>query len=464
MSSRPLCRIGFLAVVVFVGVSVLWSKHSHARDPWYNDMSKHWSEQYVRMLWSEDVADGYVSTRYLRRDSERYRKTTSVFKPDEEATRAHHALLMAKVFRLLPFDNPVPTYKDLPRDYAAYPGKPGYGYVEAAHKAGLLYGKNSNLFRPDAAVFRQDAVASLVKSLGLESYALSLAVKDVNRLLERFKDQKAIDASIRPHMATAARLKIIEGYPDGTFKPTRHMTRAEAATVVYRSCLIRADALPNTFFPGDANAPDNHTDVTLFSLKNSNARAWSLSFRDLGDKIVASFGIAKSGRAGVVEVPQSVTWDGADSKGRVLPHGTYFYQASVVDTQGQVHSSVPKPVTIAERGLRASLSPSSVSYLEVVEVRANTTGWAKQVLATTSTGASIALQPAGTPSSYSNSWVGSFVVSSQVTGFHTVETTAIYDIMEKNQVLTYEVRSETSPSFPDPPSNPLEQVVFTLID
>ena len=156
MFPRPLCTIRLLTVVAVFGLGMFWPKYLHARDPWYSDMPGHWSERYVRVLWSEDVADGYVVTRWFRRDSERYQKTTSTFKPDEGATRAHHALLVAKVFRLLPFDNPVPTFKDVPRNYLAYRGKPGYGYVEAAHAAGFLFSGDNCLFRPDSGVIRWD--------------------------------------------------------------------------------------------------------------------------------------------------------------------------------------------------------------------------------------------------------------------------------------------------------------------
>ena len=68
-------------------------------------------------------------------------------------------------------------------------------------------------------------------------------------------------------MACAVQLGIIEGYEDGRVKPAQHMTRGEAATVVYRSCLIRFSAR-KVSFSTDGDGLDDTVTFDFAYLKN----------------------------------------------------------------------------------------------------------------------------------------------------------------------------------------------------
>src|SRR5690606_25623559 len=44
-----------------------------------------------------------------------------------------------------------------------------------------------------------------------------------------FQDNNSIPAAFRPYINAAVKNNLIKGYPDGTFRPTGTLTRAEAA-------------------------------------------------------------------------------------------------------------------------------------------------------------------------------------------------------------------------------------------
>jgi hypothetical protein len=417
-------------------------------------MSKHWALYYVRVIWTEDVADGYVTS------------FRSSFIPDQPCTRAQYAMMLAKVFRLKPLQDASQTFRDVTRDYYAYPKKRAYDYIEAAALEGFVVGFPGGWFRPNWGISRQDTVLALVRSLGLSAYAASLTPKEVERLLNRYKDWPAIYSEARPSVAAATRLGIIEGYPDGTFKPTRELTRAEAATVIYRSCLIRAEARPALFYP-DGDGFDDWTEVFLYTLKNSNLSAWSLAFTDAGGAQVARFGLGSFlGRPrDRIPAPVSVIWAGVNTEGRSLSPGTYFYQARVRDTAGLIHYSVLKPVSIGIRSLSASLSPQRVNPGDRITVSAETSGYAIGVALTLPGGTITEMDPVLPIPSYTNSWTASFAVRpGQPAGLYQVAVTAAFQGPEKSVIIGYEVvRTGGLPGDFDP-EEALSNVVFVLVD
>ncbi|MGE5542178.1 MAG: gliding motility-associated C-terminal domain-containing protein, partial [Bacillota bacterium] len=175
----------------------------------------------------------------------------------------------------------------------------------------------------------------------------------------------------------AIRFRIVEGYPDGTLKPKRDMSRAEAATVVYRSCMVRADARPPDFSP-DGDGQDDFTSFDIFTLRNRNAVSWGLYITDYyGGAVLKSMGSGGARQA----PPPSVVWDGMSNKGSRLSDGTYYYRARVSDRQDQEFWSVMKPVVISSKSLRGTASPPVVQPGEEVSVTAYTTGLPEAVYA-----------------------------------------------------------------------------------
>jgi hypothetical protein len=336
-------------------------------DPWYTDADIHWSGGYIRILWQEDVTDGVISPT---------NPGISFFYPDSYITRAQFIVLLSKVFGLTPLTPEVPSYPDVPKTYTMLYNKPAWHFIEGALAGGISLVSPGLPFFPDGRTPREDAVAFLVRSLDLEPYAQSLSQAQVNNILRRFVDWQNISLDRRNAMACAVQLGIIEGYEDGRVKPAQHMTRGEAATVVYRSCLIRFSARKVSFSP-DGDGLDDTVTFDFAYLKNRAIESWEAVIAS--DTLIPVYHFNKRQASG--PPPQSVIWDGRDNSGNLLPRGLYHYQAWVRDTRGNLFLSLTRPLYLELHSLSARLSPTKCVDGQTLRVTAETIPAASTVTA-----------------------------------------------------------------------------------
>lgn len=92
-----------------------------------------------------------------------------------------------------------------------------------------IHGRTTTQAAPDADITRAEVAAILYRLLTAE--AKSAYGTNINR----FKDVPA-DAWYGTAVSTLANLGVISGYQDGTFGPSRNITRAELATILARFC------------------------------------------------------------------------------------------------------------------------------------------------------------------------------------------------------------------------------------
>lgn len=358
---RRICRKPFLFCFVVLLLTVLVPQQAYcSNEPWYEDLDYHWARFYILVLHRERVTDGWI---YYRTSN-----PVTYYRPDWECTRSQLAVLLCKVFGL-PEARPVsPSYPDVPKGYAFLQSKPGWAWIEGALSGGIAFVPAGSPFLPDAPISRQDAVELLIRALDLYEYAHCLSDKEVSSLLGLFRDSHKVAADRRHSMACAIKLGIIDGYEDDTIRPEAPMMRAEAATVVYRSCLIRVDADISTFSP-DGDGIDETVNFTLTHLKNRNVTQWQMVIQDLSGKVVYSFNTYGADGA----PPKTVSWDGNNGLGSPVPAGQYSYQAWVRDSQGNQFFSIKKPLTLIRHSLSASRSPSQVRDGDRLSITANTT-------------------------------------------------------------------------------------------
>ncbi|HEY8450322.1 MAG TPA: S-layer homology domain-containing protein [Bacillota bacterium] len=334
---------------------------AHRHEEPYRDIAGHWAEPWIEVLWEEGVTDGFsVRTRRGRRVVRESR-----FLPDRQIELDAWTVLNAKVFQLTPLPGRSP--------HRLASGQEVGGWLAAALAAGWLE-------RPRdwwQLLEREDAVRFLLEALDLGEYARQLPRATVDWLLERYRDHRRISSSLRPYIAAATRLGIIEGYPDRTFQPQRKLTRAEAAALLGRSALARAHASPNPFYP-DGDGIQDETRFTLSTLRNRNLSRWLLVVEDDGGKTLWSTGTT-GGRAPAP--PPSVAWDGRNHAGVTLAPGTYFYRLTVWDRHGRAFTGVRKPLVLGRRYLLAGLNPNSVRPEQTLTIWANTEGGATRVTA-----------------------------------------------------------------------------------
>jgi len=94
---------------------------------------------------------------------------------------------------------------------------------------GLLRGIGGGQFAPNQDITRGELAAILVRFMERDQIgAFSLSLNDG----DQFDD--IADHWARSYINEAARQGWIEGYPDGTFRPSRPITRAETAAMINR--------------------------------------------------------------------------------------------------------------------------------------------------------------------------------------------------------------------------------------
>ncbi|WP_236336639.1 cadherin-like beta sandwich domain-containing protein [Paenibacillus auburnensis] len=144
--------------------------------------------------------------------------TDGTFKPDHSITRAEMAAILA---RNLGYDPSAPlaasSFPDVKDSHWAK------GVIEFVKAAGLMQGNDKGQFLPDAPITRGEiaAIASRFKKLDTAAVTSS-----------GFKDADSHWAA--KEIAAASKANIINGYGDGTYRPTGNLTRAEAVKIVNR--------------------------------------------------------------------------------------------------------------------------------------------------------------------------------------------------------------------------------------
>jgi len=110
----------------------------------------------------------------------------------------------------------------------------------------IMQGYDDNTFRPDESITRSEFAAVVVRALNLEGYAKNNAVDTV------FSDVKKSDW-FSGYVQVAQEKNIINGYPDGTFRPEEPVLYMEAVKMLV--CLLgyapkfenHPDAYPNGY-------------------------------------------------------------------------------------------------------------------------------------------------------------------------------------------------------------------------
>ncbi|NLD45665.1 MAG: hypothetical protein GX660_00505, partial [Clostridiaceae bacterium] len=172
----------------------------------YSDISNHWAKDFINDLLSKNIISGYQD---------------GTIKPDQNITRAELTVIVAKAMGLKPAENPVPDFqdKDSIPTWAV-------GYIALAKEKGIVLGYEDKTFRPDKNCTRQEAVTII-----MNAFKLGESSKEVD-----FIDAKDISGWAYKSVAKATESKIIDGYPDNTFRPGKTISRAEAFTVLSK-CL-----------------------------------------------------------------------------------------------------------------------------------------------------------------------------------------------------------------------------------
>lgn len=172
------------------------------------DITGHWAEDQITTLVNQNIMSTY---------------SNGQFKPDEPITREEFAEALAKALYLEQMTTTELT------DIESTPAK---GYIAALVNDGIVTGFPDKTFRPEKTLTRAQVVTMLTRSLGLEEKDNQINMYNFSSYLDMNEEHWAND-----YIKFASELDILNGYPDGTFRPTEETTRAQAAKMlsIFRS-------------------------------------------------------------------------------------------------------------------------------------------------------------------------------------------------------------------------------------
>lgn len=99
-----------------------------------------------------------------------------------------------------------------------------YPYVALAYHLGIVSGRSWNQFAPNDPVTRCEALKMLVEAFSFDTSNASNVVLDYSDI--------DLNEWYIPYLKLLSKYKVVEGYPDKTFKPASYLNRAEAAKIV----------------------------------------------------------------------------------------------------------------------------------------------------------------------------------------------------------------------------------------
>lgn len=230
--------------------------------PRFSDVPQsHWAYKEITEMAERGIIKGYNDGK---------------FRPNEEVTRAEFAKIMIAAADIDITGSKSQTFSDVPRTHWAF------NYVEYAkpyltgYKSGSRY-----YYKPDQDAVREDIAVALVRLLGYDrSKKADLSV------ISKFRDDDEISTALRPYVALAVQTNLIKGDNKGYFRPQDEITRAEAASLIYRALIEKDDnddetkvVFPDTGKPQEPDddlpdsVSDNFSDGKLENWQTSEANA-----------------------------------------------------------------------------------------------------------------------------------------------------------------------------------------------
>jgi hypothetical protein len=174
----------------------------------FADLAGHWAKANIERMAGRGITNGV---------------TDDQFDPQGTLTRAQFAALLARTLQLKETGVSRP-FTDVPSDA---------WYQEAVYQvfaANIVSGMTDTSFRPNDPITREQMAIMLTRAVAKKSQQ-SNSLSDE---LYTFKDQASVSPWAQDNVKLASKWGLLEGFPDGTFRPLALAVRAEAIVVVER--------------------------------------------------------------------------------------------------------------------------------------------------------------------------------------------------------------------------------------
>lgn len=176
----------------------------------FKDIAEHWAKAEIELLASKLIVEGVSDFQ---------------FAPDRNITRAEFTVLLARALGLEAAGTSE-RFIDVPTD-AWYADD-----VYAAVRVGIVTGYPDGSFRPQQTITREEAAVLISRAMAYAGTTASL--RGDSTKMDSFIDRNEIGDWATGGLRISIQAGIIDGLPDGSFRPAQETTRAEAAVMLKR--------------------------------------------------------------------------------------------------------------------------------------------------------------------------------------------------------------------------------------
>ena len=166
----------------------------------FTDVNGHWAKSYIDRWSNEKVVNGYQD---------------NTFKPNNYITRAEFIAMVMRVFEPIQKAD-LSKYSDVASS-AWY-----YDSLSKAVAMGAIKGDSDTSIRPEDYITRQEAIVILNRILGIINNSNDVKFSDANKIAEWAKSA----------ILAFTENEYVNGYEDGSIKPTAYITRAEITKIL----------------------------------------------------------------------------------------------------------------------------------------------------------------------------------------------------------------------------------------
>ncbi|OKP83398.1 hypothetical protein A3844_21340 [Paenibacillus helianthi] len=191
-----------------LGIGVLFGSMGAAAAETVKDYEGHWAQNTIEKWLDKGLLKGFED---------------GSVKPDQSITRAEFMAIVNRSFEIASlFDK-----KEVPKITFSDVSATSWAYKEVAMAVGAGYVQGyNNKARPNAQITRQEAAVIISRLLRFE------LTQNKAEALAGFSDRGEVAAWSAGSVTALINADLMKGYPDGTFKPKKPLTRAEAVTLI----------------------------------------------------------------------------------------------------------------------------------------------------------------------------------------------------------------------------------------
>lgn len=177
------------------------NEEDHINKLEFKDLDKkHWAKKYIDKLVELKIIQGY---------------SDGTFKPENNITRAEFVKVLIKALKLEKTSGK--EFEDTKNHWAK-------NYLSTAYNEGIIKGRDKDRFYPDENITREEMATMIMRALNK---------KDINNDENPFSDENEISDWAKEYVMKAKRLKILNGYQDGSFKPHKFAKRSEVVKTIF---------------------------------------------------------------------------------------------------------------------------------------------------------------------------------------------------------------------------------------